>query len=53
DGALSLDDDIRKYLPEMPDYGKPISIRNLVQHSSGVREYTEVMYLRGVADEDT
>jgi len=52
-GALSLDDDIRAYLPELPDYGRPITIRHLLQHSSGIRDYSEVMYLLGVADEDT
>jgi CubicO group peptidase (beta-lactamase class C family) len=52
DGALSLDDDIRKYLPAIPDYGQPISIRHLMQHSSGIRDYEGIMYLRGVADED-
>jgi CubicO group peptidase (beta-lactamase class C family) len=53
DGALSLDDDIRKYLPDMPDYGQPISIRHLVQHSSGIRDYEGMTTLLGVAYEDT
>ncbi len=52
DSALSLDDDIRKYLPYMPDYGRPISIRHLVQHSSGIRDYEGITSLLGVADED-
>ena len=53
DGALSLDDDIRQYLPAMPDYGQPISIRHLVQHSSGIRDYEGITSLLGIADEDT
>lgn len=53
DGALSLDDDIRKYLPEMPDYGHPISIRHLMQHSSGIRDYEGITTLLGIAYEDT
>jgi len=53
DGALSLDDDIRNYLPEMPDYGQPISIRNLMQHSSGIRDYEGITTLQGIAYEDT
>ena len=53
DGALSLDDDIRKYLPDMPDYGRPISIRHLVQHSSGIRDYEGITTLLGIAYEDT
>jgi CubicO group peptidase (beta-lactamase class C family) len=36
---LSLEDNIRKYLPEIPDYGTPITVRNLIYHTSGVREY--------------
>src|SRR5512136_828196 len=41
EGKLSLDDDVHKYLPEMPDYGQPIKISNLLYQTSGVRdEYT-------------
>ena len=39
DGKLALDDDIRKYLPEMPVYGQPISIDHLLTHTSGVRDW--------------
>jgi CubicO group peptidase (beta-lactamase class C family) len=53
DGALSLDDDIRKYLPDMPDYGRPISIRHLIQHSSGIRDYEGFTTLLGISYEDT
>lgn len=38
DRKLSLEDDIHKYLPELPDYGKPITIRNLLQHTGGIRD---------------
>jgi CubicO group peptidase (beta-lactamase class C family) len=37
-GRLSLDDEIRKYLPEMPDYGSPLTIRHLLNHTSGLRD---------------
>ncbi|WP_310570562.1 serine hydrolase domain-containing protein, partial [Gemmatimonas sp.] len=37
DGKLSLDDDIRKHLPELPDYGHRITIRHLLRHTSGLR----------------
>ena len=53
DGALSLDDDIRQYLPYMPDYGRPITIRHLVQHSSGIRDYEGITTLMGISYEDT
>lgn len=38
-GRLSPDDDIRKYVPEIPDYGKHITIRHLLHHTSGLRDY--------------
>src|SRR3954471_13176167 len=39
DGRISLDDDIRKYLPELPDYGKKVTINHLVHHISGLRDF--------------
>src|SRR3954469_8021364 len=39
DGRISLDDDIHKYLPELPDYGKRITINHLVHHTSGLRDF--------------
>ena len=39
DGRISLDDDVRKYIPELPDYGKKITINHLVHHTSGVRDF--------------
>ena len=38
-GKLSLDDDIRKYLPELPQYQRPVTIRHLIHHTSGIRDY--------------
>ncbi len=52
DGKLSLDDDIRKWIPEIPAYGKPVTIRNLLHHTGGLRDYIEVMELQGVQTED-
>ena len=34
EGKLSLEDDVHKYLPELPDYGHPITLRQLLQHTS-------------------
>lgn len=42
---LSVDDDIRKYLPEMPRYQSPITIRHLIYHTSGVRDFIVLRYL--------
>jgi CubicO group peptidase (beta-lactamase class C family) len=44
---LSLDDDVRKYIPEFPDYGTPVTIRHLVHHTSGVRDYLTLIPLSG------
>ena len=46
-GKLSFDDDIRTYLPEMPDYGNQITIRLLLHHTSGIREYLALVNLIG------
>src|SRR3954468_5773317 len=43
DGKLSLDDDIRKYLPEVPDLGETIRIRHLLTHTSGLRDQWELL----------
>jgi CubicO group peptidase (beta-lactamase class C family) len=47
DGALSPNDDIRTYLPELPDYGAVITIRHLLHHTSGIRDYLNLMALGG------
>jgi len=52
DGKLALDDDIRKWLPEVPDYGAKITIQHLLNHTSGLRDYIDVMYLAGREDPD-
>jgi len=54
EGKLSLDDDIRKYVPELSEFdlGK-ITIRNLLHHTSGLRDYLGLMYLSGISFDDT
>jgi CubicO group peptidase (beta-lactamase class C family) len=47
DGKLSLDDDIRKWIPELPDYGSRITVRHLVHHTSGLRDYNTVFDIAG------
>lgn len=46
-GKISLDDDIRKYVPELPDFGTPITIRHIVHHTSGLRCYETLQALAG------
>jgi CubicO group peptidase (beta-lactamase class C family) len=46
-GKLSLDDDVRKYIPELPDFGQKITMRHLVHHTSGLRDQWELLGLAG------
>jgi len=46
-GKLSFDDNIRQYIPELPDYGTPITIRHMLHHTSGFRNYEALMELAG------
>jgi len=52
DGKLALDDDIHRYLPELPDYGTKITIRHLLHHTSGLRDYFELLFLTGTHGDD-
>ncbi len=52
DGKLSLDDDVRKYIPELPDYGHVITLRQLLHHTAGVRDYLGLMVMSGIDRED-
>jgi len=47
DGKLSLDDPVRKYIPEVPDYGAPLTIRHMLNHSSGLRDWGSVAGIGG------
>ncbi len=46
-GHVSLDDDVRDYVPELPDYGTTITIRHLLNHTSGIRDYLTLWELAG------
>ncbi|XXF80209.1 serine hydrolase [Myxococcaceae bacterium GXIMD 01537] len=52
EGKLALTDDIRKYLPEIPDYGTPITVDHLLHHTSGLRDYNDLLMLKGYRYED-
>ena len=47
DGKLSLDDDVRKWIPELPDYGSRLTVRHLVHHTSGLRDYNTLFDIAG------
>jgi N-acyl-D-amino-acid deacylase len=52
DGRISLDDEVRLHIPELPDYGTPLTIRHLVHHTSGLRDYLALMALAGRGNDD-
>jgi CubicO group peptidase (beta-lactamase class C family) len=51
-GKLSLDDDVRKYIPELPDYGSRITVRNLLSHTSGIRDQWSLLRIAGWREDD-
>jgi CubicO group peptidase (beta-lactamase class C family) len=53
DGKLSLDDDVRKHVPELPDYGHRITLRHLLTHTSGLRDQWDLLSMaRGRFEEN-
>jgi CubicO group peptidase (beta-lactamase class C family) len=51
EGRLGLDDDLRRYVPEIPDYGPTITIRHLIHHTSGLRDQWDLLSLAGWRDD--
>jgi len=49
---LSLDDNLKSLFPDFPDYAKKITIRHLLNHTSGIRDYLQISYLKGLGDDD-
>lgn len=47
DGVVKLDDNVRDYIPELPDFGEPISVRHLVHHTSGLRDWPGTLAIAG------
>jgi D-alanyl-D-alanine carboxypeptidase len=50
-GKLSVRDDVRKYLPDFPDKGAPVTIEHLLHHTSGIPNYTALKAFRTLPDE--
>lgn len=46
-GKLDLDDDVRDYIPELPDFGHVVTLRNLINHTSGYREFLNLLAMTG------
>ncbi len=51
-GKLRIDDDVRKYIPELPSYGATITIRHLLNHTSGLKDYAGLLSLAGHQSEE-
>ena len=51
DGKLSFDDEIQKFLPEIPRYAGALTIRHLLHHTSGLRDYIDILGWSGLGDE--
>jgi CubicO group peptidase (beta-lactamase class C family) len=47
EGKLSLDDDIREYIPELPEFEHTVTLRHLVNHTSGYREFINLVAMTG------
>jgi CubicO group peptidase (beta-lactamase class C family) len=52
EGKLSLDDSLRKFLPQMPEYAEEITIRHLIHHTSGIRDYLTLASIAGLREDD-
>lgn len=52
EGKLSLDDDIRRHLPDLPKYEEPIRVRDLIHHTSGLRDQGALLQLSGWRPQD-
>jgi CubicO group peptidase (beta-lactamase class C family) len=47
EGKLSINDDVRKYIPEVPDFGKVITLNQLMHHTSGLRDQWDLLAMAG------
>jgi len=52
DGLLSLDDEVRKHITELPDFGSPVTLKNLLNHTGGYREIYNFLAMTGAGAED-
>jgi CubicO group peptidase (beta-lactamase class C family) len=47
EGKLALDDPVQKYIPEVPDFGRTITLKHLLHHTSGLRDQWEALQIAG------
>ena len=46
-GKLSMEDDVRKYVPELPDYGTPVKLHHMMHHTSGLKDWGSIVAIAG------
>ncbi|MBW6537559.1 MAG: beta-lactamase family protein [Mariniphaga sp.] len=51
-GKLNLNDNLKGFFPDFPDYAEEITLRHLLNHTSGIRDYLQLAYLKGLGDDD-
>lgn len=52
EGKISFEDDVKKYIPELPNYGTAIKIKHLLAHTSGLRDQAAILALAGLRSDD-
>ncbi|MXW83646.1 MAG: beta-lactamase family protein [Rhodothermaceae bacterium] len=52
EGRIALDDDVRTHMPELPDFGHTITLRHLLYHTSGLRDWPGMLAMAGRNMED-
>lgn len=53
DGLLDIDKDVREYIPELIRFDEPVTVRNLINNDSGIRDIWTLQMARGVRIDDT
>lgn len=51
-GKLNFDDNLKSIFPDFPDYAEEITVRHLLNHTSGIRDYLQLAYLKGLGEHD-
>lgn len=52
EGKLSIDDNLKKIFPDFPDYAQNITVRHLLNHTSGIRDYLQLANIKGLGNDD-
>ena len=52
EGKLGLDEDVHRYLPELASFSEPVTLRHLLHHTSGLKDYDQLLQLAGWVDGD-